>query len=296
VLEVALEMLKHRDEPIRLLGSDVLSAAVVQDPCDIRLHMVRSLTVLSECQNEGESGSLQGRGCGIMRQNDGSKELSRLSTQRTTLSRFPSLRSKPTIGEGGGLLALGFSNAGTDGVGMMIGCDALPDTGVKSPPNAEQDYSSRGVTNGSEGYRERDSGSKALGPPHGPMEADKCGTSIDETQSRAKFDRASSATRNDVQAGARPDTHPSNDMFPLLGAMMDVLCNDLDSGVFLQVLELLKSLLDVNTMRSTVEKETFLDDFCRRTMCESPLSRRRSRSKQMIAILAIYVISCRSVS
>jgi uncharacterized membrane protein YgcG len=60
------------------------------------------------------------------------------------------------------------------------------------------------------------------------------------------------------------DAATSNDMFPLLGAMMDVLCNDSDSGVFLTVLEQLRSLLDPSTMRSTVEKERFLDVFYER--------------------------------
>jgi hypothetical protein len=245
VLEVTLETLRHAEVGIRLLGSEVLSSVVMQDQCDIRAQMLRDVAVAST-----EGGEVLADGA-----------LQRPSSDKTIAQRMMPMRAS----------AVGVS-----------GEKSVPLLSFRSVPlrngGGQDNRESVAEQNGESSQRIKvERATEKSGTPivtstppvSAPEASADCTTGRGAGKAVGKD--SSQASDDDVVRQLEPaavssplDAASSNELFPLLGGMMDVLCNDSDSGVFLAVLEQLKVLLDPTSMRTATERERFLDVFYER--------------------------------
>lgn len=314
VLEVALETLRHRDVSIRLLGSDLLSSAVMHDQCDIRFHMLRNMPMLPLDVGAGAGGALsdtpfsgleQERG-GSLGQGGGVENLftggssNRMSPSKSgggtpgekSVMTLPGFRSAPApqgdsiasqeakSSQGSNDLSSDEANAEDVALAGTESGDHIPITEAEKESKRDVDVKGDKVPIGEAdcvspvgAHSEEEAEGKSSPVSAGSIEVGKAtlaSTVMNKTEpssspsSTAAVTSPSPSHATSAPASSGLDTATSNRLFPLLGAMLDVICNDSDSGVFLTVLEQLRQLLDPSTMRSTIETERFLDVFYER--------------------------------
>lgn len=278
VLEVALETLKHRNREIRLLGSDILSMTVLHDQCDIRMHILQSaIEDDTQAIGRGEAGN---HGCAsssaALCDLAGSAPF-RLRSQLLPATESAAATRSAVDGCQSNSRCPG-NHVGPAGVSRSqdedLGC-ADSDSAQEQLSVSGDGKEPVGDTMVSGGVKSAQAPTSSSQPADDDVDVD---VDVDGSCQRSGTNQSSpSSCSAHVGRSPLPEEDDSNRKFPLLNAVMDVLCNNTASGVFLTVCDLMKCLLDTSTMRSVAERDQFLDIFYQRFMSRlvEPLSLRR---------------------
>lgn len=294
VLEVAVSLLLDKDPTIRLLCCDILSAAIIHDQTEVRSHILKNISQQEKTDTKRIGVSLRSalagpqpdteNSRGVPQQKEAGMQFRVPSGDDSEAQRAEAKAPASDVPISSTAATQHFAQAERESAGEekspQNGTDDLeprgkaavecvsPKTGL--PGSADADISATGESATAEIEEKKvRSASSQPGPSDDsdglPSNSPICGSFTAPDRDMQVIGGTEQPTASPVRWKATV-TKPSgsaqaDQQFPLLAAMVDVVCQDREGCVALTVLDLLRMLLDPTNMRFQSDKEVFLDVF-----------------------------------
>lgn len=292
VLEVAVSLLLDKDPTIRLLCCDILSAAIIHDQTEVRSHILRNISQQEKADTKRIGVPLRSAPVGPQLDIDNNRDVPQQKEPGTHVG-VPS-GSDPEAQDTEAKAAES-AVAISSTAAAQHSAQREYDGGEKSPQedtdrlepkgkaavesvspktellsNADADVSATGESSTAE-MKEKKVRSATSQPGSSddsdglPSNSPICSSLTAPERGSQKSSGAKESTGSQLRWKATVSkfsgSAQADQQYPLLAAMVGVVCQDREGGVALTVLDLLRMLLDPTNMRIQSDKEVFLNVF-----------------------------------